>query len=222
MYFIYMNKLTNSLLLPVILSVLPLVVHCGEQPPTDVLADGCQYTYDPATTELKWTAFKFTDRVGVGGTFDEYQVSGTEADATSPQAAVRNLKFSIQGPSVNSDNPERDAKIAGSYFGLMENTGTIEGSVKSAGADEGVVTILMNGVEKDIPVTVEMSGVSQMKVSGNIDVNDFNAQESVQKLNEVCSEKHTGEDGASKLWPDVDFTITTTFKRDCPDSIETN
>ena len=41
----------------------------------------------------------------------------------------------------------------------------------------------------------------------SIDVLNWGAQSSLDALNEVCLEQHTGPDGQNVLWPNVDITV---------------
>jgi polyisoprenoid-binding protein YceI len=187
---------------------------CGEAPDPQI-ADGCTYGYNGASTQLKWTAYKFTDKVGVGGTFKKYSVEGAPA-ATTARSAVAGLKFKVDALSVDSGVADRDNKIAEHFFGTMSGGGTIRGQVKSVDPDgKGVVTIEFNGQSRDVPVTYTLTDNVNLEVKGSLDVNDWAAGESLKALNKVCEELHTGADGASVLWPDVVLQINTVLERDC-------
>ncbi len=47
----------------------------------------------------------------------------------------------------------------------------------------------------------------ELIIKTSIDVLEWGAQNALNALNEVCSERHTGPDGVNKLWPDVDITV---------------
>lgn len=175
----------------------------------------CKFLYDPSTTKLQWTAFKFTEKTGVGGTFSEYKVEGMEVKKSITEA-VQNMTFSIDGSKVFTNVRERDQKIAESFFGTME--GGISGYFKNiTGTDSGTADMLltMNGIEKQVPVEFSIKDQTNLSLKASINVNDWKAEKSLKALNKVCDEQHKGKDGESKLWPDVDILITTTFQTQC-------
>lgn len=179
-------------------------------------AESCKYAYDETAVTVAWTAFKFTEKKGVGGQFDEVSVQvGGAVD--KPVKLLNDLSFSIPTTSTNTNNPDRDKKIVESFFNTM-NTATIEGTVLSTDGDEqsgkAVIALTMNGttVNQEMDYTVEGNKVSLL---GTIDVLGWNGGDAITALNAVCEELHKGEDGVSKLWPTVDVEISAILKKDC-------
>ena len=209
-----------------IISSMLLFVGCGETEKTKSLdelgtdlskkaSNPCLLTLDNENVVVNWTAFKLSDKVGVGGTFDSVVVSGVTENETMAGAAGT-AQFDIFTTSVNSNNPERDYKISDSFFGTMVNTATISGKVVSLNDDgSGAISLTMNGVEKEIDVAWKATSESRLKLSTAINVNDWNAQPSLDSLNGVCTAVHTGKDGVSVLWPDVEIEVFADFKSDC-------
>ena len=175
----------------------------------------CLLALDNENVVVNWTAFKLSDKVGVGGTFDSVVVSGVTDNETMAGAAAT-AQFDIYTASVNSNNPERDYKISDSFFGTMVNTATISGKVVSLNDDgSGAISLTMNGIEKEIDVSWKASSENRLKLSTAINVNDWNAKPSLDSLNGVCTAVHTGKDGISVLWPDVEIEVFADFKSDC-------
>ena len=175
----------------------------------------CLLALDNENVVVNWTAFKLSDKVGVGGTFDSVVVSGVTDNETMAGAAAT-AQFDIYTASVNSNNPERDYKISDSFFGTMVNTATISGKVVSLSADgSGAISLTMNGVEKEIDIEWKATSEKRLKLSTAINVNDWNAKPSLDSLNGVCTAVHTGKDGISVLWPDVEIEVFADFKSDC-------
>ena len=54
-----------------------------------------------------------------------------------------------------------------------------------------------------------------IKLTGEIDLVDFKAEEAVASLNKICEALHTGADGISKTWSTVELAIETTLKKEC-------
>lgn len=180
-----------------------------------IAKDTCLLTLDEKSVVVNWTAFKLSDKVGVGGTFDTVIVSGVTNNQTMAGAAAT-AQFDILTGSVNSNNTERDYKISDSFFGTMVNTATISGKVVSLNDDgSGSISLTMNGVEKEIALDWKATSENRLKLSTAIDVNDWNAKPSLDSLNGVCTAVHTGKDGVSVLWPDVEIEVFADFKSNC-------
>ena len=206
-----------------IISSILLFVACSEAETTENSGNdlskkdtkSCLLILDNENVVVNWTAFKLSDRVGVGGTFDTVIVSGVTENETMVGAAAT-AQFDIITGSVNSNNTERDYKISDSFFGTMVNTATISGKVLSLNDDgSGAISLTMNGVEKEIALDWKATSENRLKLSAAINVNDWSAKPSLDSLNGVCTAVHTGKDGVSVLWPDVEIEVFADFKSDC-------
>lgn len=210
-----MNIIKNSL----IASTMIALVACGGERASN--GDGAEtpdttapvtYSHNSDSTVVKWTAFKFTEKTGVSGTFNKVDVSG--AVASSDMVAVySSASFVISTGSVNSNNPDRDKKITDHFFGSMLNTDQISGKVLSIADDKAMVSIEMNDVSKEAAFDVATSG-NRLSLTGSINLGDWNALTSVDSLNTICYDLHTGKDSISILWPDIDIEITTVLNSD--------
>jgi len=173
----------------------------------------CTYSYNAESTIIGWTAFKFTEKKGVSGVFDNSEVLIANNSEDMLQT-LSGASFTIPVSSINSNNPARDEKLKTSFFGTMESTEIISGIVKSINETEALIELTLNGISKDYigKVTVDDLKVS---FSTTINMTDYEAQHSIDSLNVVCSEKHTSEDGVSKLWSEVDINVETTLVKSC-------
>jgi polyisoprenoid-binding protein YceI len=162
---------------------------------------------------LEWTAFKFTERKGVTGTFRKINIDGM-ASSEDPKTLIESLSISIPTSSVETENPERNGKISKQFFGTIA-TENITGEVKSLGKDgKAVIALKMNGMSKDVTGDYTLNaGIFVFKAA--IDVVDWNAGNGIAALNAICKEVHTGTDGVSKLWSEVDLSFTTVLKKTC-------
>ncbi len=174
----------------------------------------CNFTYQPETTVINWTAFKTTAKKGVSGKFDEFEVLVPNDGNEFMMQTLNSATITIPVNSVNSDNPERDKKIDSLFFGAMEQTEIISVLVKSITEESAIVEISMNGqtVDYDGQITVDNETV---KFHTTINLDDFEAQPAVESLNTACKDLHTGDDGVSKLWSEVDIDVETTLKQNC-------
>ncbi len=178
----------------------------------------CFYSYNSANTTLKWEAYKTTERKGVGGTFNTINVKTAIDSSSKILEVIQSVKFVIPTNSVNSNNEGRDKKIAEFFFGNMKGGDLIIGQVKELQGDEtggkAIFYLTLNDVEKEVTFDYTINDVT-VKMTGTVNMEDFMALPAVEALNEQCYDLHKGEDGVSKLWPDVTITIESTLNKYC-------
>ncbi|WP_066757138.1 YceI family protein [Crocinitomix algicola] len=173
----------------------------------------CKYEYNHDETILTWTAFKLTDKIAVTGSFDQIDVTTNQA-SEDMYAVVSGASFEIPVSSLNSQDETRDPKIKNSFFGVMDSTSTIVGSILSLDANGGKVEITMNGKTVQYDGKVKVDG-EELKFLTEINILDFDGQEAMDSLGVVCEAKHTGPDGVNKLWSEVEIAVKTTFTKTC-------
>lgn len=173
----------------------------------------CFYSYNPGSTVLEWTAYKFTEKKGVPGTFTEISVEGIQ-ESDDAQALLKGLTLVMKTSSVESQDPDRNKKIYDHFFGTIDAE-EITGKIKSMNEDgSAVLTIAMGGVSRDLKGTYTWDN-NVFAFQGTMDVGLWNAASGIRALNEICKDLHTGADGKSKLWSTVDIRFETTLKSDC-------
>jgi polyisoprenoid-binding protein YceI len=187
---------------------------CGsDAPETDEASEPvCTYTYNEGMTSLDWTAYKTSEKVPVEGSFNDFEI--TAESASDPLDVAKSMSFTIETASVETNNPDRNAKISEHFFKTI-NTSQITGSVKSLNEDgSAVVSIKMNGVDFDVKGTYTLEDLV-FSFKASIDVASWNGVSGIEALNAVCKDLHTGADGVSKLWSEVALSFSTTLKSDC-------
>ena len=196
----------------------------GENPPeteetsSENSEETCFYSYSEGSkVQVRWTAFKTTAKVGVGGQFDQVNVTAGDK-STKITDILETIKFNIPTSSTNTANEDRDAKIVKSFFGAMNETDIIIGQVKTANGDNysGTCTfyLTLNNIEKETTLNYVVDDAT-VKLTGEIDVDNWGAENAVASLNEICRALHTGEDGESKTWSIVELAIETNLTKDC-------
>jgi uncharacterized protein YkuJ len=172
----------------------------------------CHYSYNENNTTFEWTAYKTTEKIGVTGSFNEIEVSCDAGD--SPKKVIESIHFKMQTNSVETNNDDRNKKIAEAFFGTI-NTKTIEGKIKTL-KDNGkaVIEIKMNGISADVEGDYSLDDES-FDFTSTIEVSSWNALPGIKALNLLCKELHTGPDNISKLWSVVQLKFSTTLKSDC-------
>ena len=217
----------KKILIPVALITAALFSACGgenheanatEQNQTANQEQICFYEYDKeSTSTVKWTAFKTSDKVAVGGTFNTVLIKAGEKSTKLPEV-LRTVTFTIPTKSTNTTNPDRDAKIVNSFFGKMLNTDLILGHAKSVEGDNESGTMIfyltLNDIEKEVTLAYTTTD-NIVKLSGEIDINNWNAETALKELNKVCEDLHKGADGVSVTWPNVELEIEATLSKRC-------
>ncbi len=178
----------------------------------------CFYSYDAtAGAQVRWTAFKTSDKVAVAGQFNQVNVTAGEK-STKITDVLTAIKFNIPTSSINTTNEERDTKIVQSFFGAMEATDIIFGQVKSATGDNTsgtcVFYLTINNVEKEVILNYTVEDAT-IQLVGEIDLTNFSAENAIASLNNICKDLHKGTDGVSKTWTNVELSIKTTLKKVC-------
>jgi len=76
----------------------------GENKSEETKKAACTYSIMPqSTAAISWTAFKFTDKVGVGGTFDKVRIGGNKNISANVTDIINGAQFIIVPESVNSN-----------------------------------------------------------------------------------------------------------------------
>lgn len=177
----------------------------------------CTFEFDAKGTQMKWTAFKTTEKLAVAGSFDKVKVKPHKNKASAMIDLVHGAKFTIEAMSVNSGNPTRDATLKTVFFGKLDKK-EITGVVKKIGATpRGVmdVEIQLNGVSKVIPFEYSVQEDGKFESTGKIEAMDFNLKLQHEALSQACKALHAGKDGVSKTWTEVDLQLVSQFKKTC-------
>jgi len=167
------------------------------------------YSIEPLTTKIGWTAYKTTDKVAVKGEFTKINI--TPKQASSAKEVLNGLEFSIPVSSIFSNNEERDGKLKKFFFGIMDKTELVSGTISTTSENKGTASITMNGITHSFLIEYMISG-QMITLSGTLNLDDFNASSAIESLNKVCFDQHKGADGISKTWSDVKIDVATYLK----------
>ena len=115
-----------------------------------------QYTIDTSGISILWTAYKFTNKTGVSGTFKTYKLENKKASGTV-ENILNKSKLSIPTATVNSSNPIRDFKLV-TYFFKVFNTSEITGTITKAKAIETAVITETFSLKKTAIITATNTG----------------------------------------------------------------
>lgn len=195
-----------------------IISSCGTDNSAENKEIACFYEFEnTSTVNLKWTAYKTSDKVAVGGTFNDVLVKGGEK-STKLTEVLNTVTFTILTNSTNTTNPDRDQKIVNSFFGAMLGTDIITGQVSGVEGDneKGKCSffVTMNGVEKEVVLDYTVAD-NVVKLVGELDLNNWNGSEAVASLNKVCEDLHKGADGVSVLWPNIGIELEVALSKRC-------
>lgn len=171
-------------------------------------AQTVKFVIKPEATSVKWTAYKTTDKVGVGGEFTTLNFDNKIG--SSPEEALNNLSFSIPISSLftNDATNTRDAKLKTFFFGAMLDTEFIKGSIKYNDSTYSA-SITMNDTTHDLPLEISITDERRVKMKGTMNLKDWNALGALESINKACFDLHKGADGVSKTWEDVAIEVNT-------------
>ncbi|HCH62543.1 MAG TPA: hypothetical protein DFR83_07065 [Deltaproteobacteria bacterium] len=192
----------------------PAAVESPQTEPAVVATpETCPYATAPKGHLLTWTAFKFTERLGVDGGFDALTVTAGHG-GDEPWKAIDGMAFHIDTASVNTGNAGRDEKIRNHFFGTLAQPDTISGRIKANSPGKATLFIELNGQRHATVVDVS-ARAEGVELRGLIDVQQWGAGAAIDALNTVCRAVHTGDDGVSKLWSEVQLVATIPIARVC-------
>lgn len=169
-----------------------------------------KFIVKPEGTSVKWTAYKTTEKVPVGGEFKILKFDKKEG--ASPQEALNGLTFSIPVSSLFTKDAGRDEKLKSFFFGVMLDTELIKGTIKFAN-NQYMATLTMNGVTNDLPLEFSIADERRVTLTGTMQLKDWNALGAVESINKACFDLHKGADGVSKTWEDVAIEVNTYLRK---------
>ena len=171
---------------------------------------GKLYSIEPKTTTVFWIGYKTTAKKAVKGQFTEITVKNIKKEK-NPRQAIDGLEFSIPVSSLFSNNTARDEKLKKFFFGAMDHTLDLTGTLKVENDSLLTVNLKMNGMTRSIPLSYFVDG-QMLSMHGKLNILDWNGGEALASLHNVCKEKHTGADGISKTWEEVGINVESYLK----------
>ena len=213
-------KRTNLYFLTIALFV--SILGCNDEP-TNKATDSksnevdCTYSLIQDSSSVNWTAFKTNARVGVKGHFDVFKVWLPKSVKSTTEALV-GTAFDIGTKSVNTGDLVRDPKLVKFFFDTLTDGHIIKGEIVSADGNgnegNGLIKLMFNGVTKEIVYTYQIKN-NKIYLKTGINLDEWDGSDAVKSLNTACYELHTGEDGVSKLWPDIEIEVIALLKKQC-------
>lgn len=193
-----------------LLLIMIFVSSCKENEKKEVTPIVKTYAVMADSTTINWTAYKTTAKVPVKGQFSEVTIENAKKDTTAI-GALNGLKFKIPISSLITKDTIRDAKVKKYFFGTMENSSTITGTVHINKENSSTVEISLNGIKRELPIAYIVTD-NKVTIVGNMELDNWQAKAALEALNVVCKDLHTGDDGISKTWSDVKIEVIAVLK----------
>jgi len=196
--------------LPIIISLLFIsiaIFSCKKE----VKKIPAQFSIESKTITANWIGYKTTDKIAVKGVFKEIKILNINSDTTAV-GTLNGTQFEIPVSSLFSDNTERDTKLKELFFGIMDATLSLTGTLNLNKDGSGSIDLKMNGVQHKIAITHVTSG-QLVELQGKMNLDDWNAQPSIASLSKACFEQHKGADGVSKTWNEVGISAAIYLKK---------
>lgn len=194
-----------------------LLISCGEknEEANNPEVTEAGYSIKENSIILKWTAYKTTEKVPVGGEFTKVNVSEIPT-ADSPEKALTGLNFSIPISDLFTNNESRDSKLKEFFFGVMDNTELLSGTFTAIEGNDkeghGVINLKMNNIPCDLPFDYTIEN-NEMKIASTLNIKSWKAENALDSLNKACNDLHKGADGISKTWEDVTINASVEFEK---------
>jgi hypothetical protein len=174
----------------------------------------CNYQLKGGSEKIEFTGFKFTEKTGVSGTFENFKIQ-TLGSAESIESLIENGSFWIDSFSLDAGKKARNVNIA---KGLLSNLGTksFRGYVKSINpkAKSLQFSLVIGKDIHDVPLKYEVKGNS-FSAKGTIDLLALGYKKGFEALQKICNVWHKGSDGVSKTWSDVEIRVSADFAKKC-------
>ncbi len=178
----------------------------------------CTYSLDPQEVKVQWTAYKFSEKAAVKGGFNKTTLSAPHS-ASSLKSLAEGMQMEIDGNSFESGDPGRNATVRQFFFEKLNPPFKMQGTLTDLQGNDQQgqfnLNITLNGNTQKIPFTYQSTPEGLFTAQGKIDLMQFGAQSAFDSLHKACEVQHTGKDGISKTWTEVDLQMTTQMKKQC-------
>lgn len=163
-----------------------------------------------ADFDVKWTAFKSPNKVGVSGGFERLNLETHETDEPCIYSFLTMSTVHIDTTSLKADTQDMGTKIVTAFFKKLSE-GYIDAIIKriDVEAKEISVEITMNQVTQIVFMNYDFDGQT-FNAKGKIDLANFGAEDALHSLNEACSVEHKG-----KTWSDVEISFMMKLTKPC-------
>ena len=173
------------------------------------------YRVNPQDVEFKFTGYKFTEKVGVEGSFDQMQWAFT-SEASNPYSLLASASVWIDSFSINAGNAARNKNITKGLFKNIVGGRYIRGFISKVNPDGNVAVLklFLGNLEIEVPLVFQKTP-THFILKGTLDLLGIGAKKGFRVLSKICAPLHRGKDGKSKSWPTVDLEVRAKYSERC-------
>ena len=171
------------------------------------------YSFNSSKTKIIWNGFKTTDRIKVTGQFESFKSSRDGLEYNTLEELVNGLDFSISTASSVSGDPVRDMNLKDYFFRQLTKNFTLNGTLglPKGGSIPVTFNTLLGSKNVNLDFTFENNIV---EIKGIIDIGvDLGGVLAYDSIHEKCEQLHTGGDGVSKTWTEVEVLVKVPISR---------
>ena len=171
------------------------------------------YSFNSSKTKIIWNGFKTTDRIKVTGQFESFKSSRDGLEYNTLEELVNGLDFSISTASSVSGDPVRDMNLKDYFFRQLTKNFTLNGTLgfPKGGSIPVTFNTLLGSKTVDLDFTFENNLV---EIKGILDIGvDLGGVLAYDSIHEKCEQLHTGGDGVSKTWTEVEVLVKVPISR---------
>lgn len=183
-----------------------------------IMGETCEYKYEPGNTKLKWRAFKYTERIGLEGSFGKIQTKSS-IKSNSIEDLVDSIKVSIDTNSITTNNELRDNKIKSIFFSNIMDGREITGEFKNLRMKDEIskidLLIKMNQKEVIVPLDMVIYKNKYVEMKGKFSLVQWNVSKSLELLVKECDLYLKGKDNIPKLSNDIEIYLYTELQVNC-------
>ena len=165
------------------------------------------YSFSPSKAQVIWYGFKTTEKTKVQGEFAEFSSSRANQPYDSLEDLLDGLDFSINTKSSESRDAIRDLNLRDYFFNKLTENFKLRGVLGVPDNDSIPVTFYTLLGAKTILFSYSFID-NYIKIQGSLDIiDDLGAPSAFNSIHQKCEVLHTGGDGVSKTWSEVEIFV---------------
>jgi len=165
------------------------------------------FYFDSSSAKIIWNGFKTTDKIKVTGQFLEFSSSRDMKEYGSLEELIDGLDFEIYTNSSESGDAVRDLNLKDYFFNKLTENFTLNGTLGRV--VDGMIPVTFETLLGPKTVSLNYSFDKDLvQIKGVINVkNDLGGLAAYESIHKKCEQLHTGGDGISKTWDQVEVLI---------------
>jgi hypothetical protein len=133
---------------------------------------------------------------------------------TDVPTLLNGLNVDVALDSVSTGNAFRDGNLLEGFFKAVLSFNA-HGRIAHATTDSFDLALRLNSRSLYVPMTYEIGTDGVFQAKGTLNMADVALGDALSKLDGACHEYHAGADGISKVWMNVDLSVTAPVKKTC-------